>query len=159
MKRKYLKRQFFGYFSYRLASDERNIFCYLLTNTPVEERISKRKKLRQVTSNVKRTAHQTMLREAGSSDDMPEYAYTAHEDIDLRRRSFSMSNDDENTNTYQVETDNSNKKEDFDSWQRNYTLSLYAITSVLLFADQNLLAPNLSQAATEFGFNDDEKDK
>lgn len=70
-----------------------------------------------------------------------------------------MSNDDENTNTYQVETDNSNKKEDFDSWQRNYTLSLYAITSVLLFADQNLLAPNLSQAATEFGFNDDEKDK
>lgn len=100
-----------------------------------------------------------MLQEASSADEMPEYAYTAHEEIDLQRRSRSMVNDDANSSTYQIETNNSNKQEEIDSWQRKYTLSLYAITSVLLFADQNLLAPNLSQAADEFGFNEDERDK
>ncbi len=45
------------------------------------------------------------------------------------------------------------------TWQRRWTLLLYAITSVLLFADQNLLAPNLTAAAEEFGFDDNERDK
>ncbi|CAM9909865.1 unnamed protein product [Discosporangium mesarthrocarpum] len=39
------------------------------------------------------------------------------------------------------------------------TLLLYTSVVVLLYADQNLLAPNLSAAAAEFGFNDKEKDK
>ena len=45
------------------------------------------------------------------------------------------------------------------NWQRSYTLLLYSITTILLFSDQNLLAPNLSAAAEEFGFNNDERDK
>jgi len=43
--------------------------------------------------------------------------------------------------------------------QRKWALSLFAITTILLFADQNLLAPNLSQAAEEFGFDDIERDE
>lgn len=35
---------------------------------------------------------------------------------------------------------------------------LLSVTVVFLFADQNLLAPNLSMIATEFGFNEEEKD-
>ncbi len=45
------------------------------------------------------------------------------------------------------------------NWQRSYTLFLYSITTVLLFADQNLLAPNLSAIAEEFGYDNDERDK
>jgi len=43
--------------------------------------------------------------------------------------------------------------------QRKWTILLYATTTILLFADQNLLAPNLSAAADEFGFNDMERDE
>jgi hypothetical protein len=101
-----------------------------------------------------------MFEDASSSDEMPEYDYTAHEDIDiLRKRSRSMTSDDANSNSNQIESNHSFKEEDNESWQRKYTLSLYAVTSILLFADQNLLAPNLSQAADEFGFNEDERDK
>jgi MFS family permease len=43
--------------------------------------------------------------------------------------------------------------------QKQWTLLLYSITFVFLFADQNLLSPNLSAAAKDFGFNDLERDK
>ena len=36
---------------------------------------------------------------------------------------------------------------------------LFAITTILLCADQNLLAPNLSTIATEFEFTDEERDR
>lgn len=36
---------------------------------------------------------------------------------------------------------------------RTWTLSLLTLVVVLLFADQNLLAPNLSAVAEEFGFD------
>ena len=39
------------------------------------------------------------------------------------------------------------------------TLFLYSVTFIFLFADQNLLSPNLSAAAKEFGFNDMERDE
>jgi hypothetical protein len=42
--------------------------------------------------------------------------------------------------------------------QRKWTVFLYSITTVLLYADQNLLAPNLTAAANEFGFSNDERD-
>ena len=35
-----------------------------------------------------------------------------------------------------------------------YAMALFAVTTTLLYADQNLLAPNLSQVAAEFGFSD-----
>ncbi|CAM9521048.1 unnamed protein product [Ectocarpus sp. 12 AP-2014] len=40
-----------------------------------------------------------------------------------------------------------------------FTLALLTLVVVLLFADQNLLAPNLSAIAEEFGFNEEEKDR
>ena len=41
---------------------------------------------------------------------------------------------------------------------RRYITVLLSITVVFLFADQNLLAPNLSMIADEFGFTNKEKD-
>ena len=41
---------------------------------------------------------------------------------------------------------------------RYKAVALMTATSAFLYADQNLLAPNLSQAALEFGFDEQEKD-
>ena len=40
----------------------------------------------------------------------------------------------------------------------NYTLVLCLMTTLFLFADQNLMAPNLSAIADEFNIADDERD-
>mmetsp|Transcript_8933 Transcript_8933/g.13741 ORF Transcript_8933/g.13741 Transcript_8933/m.13741 type:complete len:322 (-) Transcript_8933:1153-2118(-) len=42
---------------------------------------------------------------------------------------------------------------------RLWTISLYVSCTVLLFADQNLMAPNLTAIAQEFGFDDEERDR
>ena len=42
--------------------------------------------------------------------------------------------------------------------QRYFSVFLFTTTSAFLYADQNLLSPNLSQAAEEFNFSDREKD-
>ena len=39
------------------------------------------------------------------------------------------------------------------------TVSLLSLTTMLLFADQNLMAPNLTQIADDFGFNEAERDQ
>mmetsp|Transcript_33129 Transcript_33129/g.65589 ORF Transcript_33129/g.65589 Transcript_33129/m.65589 type:complete len:340 (-) Transcript_33129:1002-2021(-) len=41
---------------------------------------------------------------------------------------------------------------------RRFAVSVYGLTTVLLFSDQNLMAPNLSAMADEFGFDDTERD-
>ena len=43
--------------------------------------------------------------------------------------------------------------------QRLYMVFIFTLTASLLYADQNLLAPNLTAIATEFGFNKLERDK
>lgn len=43
--------------------------------------------------------------------------------------------------------------------RRSWTIALFSITTVLLFADQNLMAPSLTEIAEEFGFDDDERDR
>ena len=43
--------------------------------------------------------------------------------------------------------------------QRNLATALYLLTTSLLFADQNLMSPNLSAIAAEFQFDDMERDK
>ena len=40
-----------------------------------------------------------------------------------------------------------------------WSVSLFSITTILLFADQNLMAPNLTAIAHDFGFNDMERDQ
>ncbi len=35
---------------------------------------------------------------------------------------------------------------------------MFSLMAALIFADQNLLAPNLTQAAQSFGFDDDQRD-
>lgn len=43
--------------------------------------------------------------------------------------------------------------------RRGLATTLYLLTTALLFADQNLLAPNLSLIADEFGFDEFERDR
>lgn len=43
--------------------------------------------------------------------------------------------------------------------QRYYMVAIFTLTASLLYADQNLMAPNLSLIAEEFGFNEEEKTK
>ena len=42
---------------------------------------------------------------------------------------------------------------------RSYTTLILCLTVFFLFADQNLLAPNLSAIAKDFGFNDHQRDE
>ena len=43
--------------------------------------------------------------------------------------------------------------------RRKRTVFLFSITTILLFADQNLLSPNLTSIANEFGFSGEERDR
>jgi MFS family permease len=43
--------------------------------------------------------------------------------------------------------------------ERRWALALFSITTILLFADQNLMSPNLTAIAEEFGLDDDERDR
>jgi predicted MFS family arabinose efflux permease len=43
--------------------------------------------------------------------------------------------------------------------KHTYMVSIFCIVAALLYADQNLMAPNLTAIAQDFGFNDDERDK
>lgn len=43
--------------------------------------------------------------------------------------------------------------------QRKWAVYLLSSCTVLLFADQNLMSPNLSAIADDFGFNDEERDR
>lgn len=45
------------------------------------------------------------------------------------------------------------------SRRRIIAVALFATCVILLFADQNLMAPNLSAIAKDFGFNDEERDR
>ena len=105
-----------------------------------------------------------------NSTEMPEYSYIAQEeDYDATGvthpiyTSSSCNFDSTNPISPILSDSNMNGEQSrgiqYNSWHRNYTLFLYSITTVLLFADQNLLAPNLSAAAEEFGFDNDERDK
>mmetsp|Transcript_27277 Transcript_27277/g.31774 ORF Transcript_27277/g.31774 Transcript_27277/m.31774 type:complete len:633 (+) Transcript_27277:132-2030(+) len=121
---------------------------------------------------------------ASDSRDMPEYDYLAHEDDGEDEHKS-----ENHHSALHITSNNSNNDESSDgstgstspltevtktlaeavgidgngnstrNWQRSYTLTLYTITTILLFADQNLLAPNLSAAAEEFGFDNDQRDK
>ena len=45
------------------------------------------------------------------------------------------------------------------TWRDFYATGLICLTVAFLFADQNLLAPNLSTIAKEFNFSDEERDE
>jgi MFS family permease len=89
---------------------------------------------------------------SGNCEEMPEYNYSAFE----INGSGSDHGDDKNA---QTNTNPPQQNKNGTNWQRRWTVILYSITTILLFSDQNLLAPNLSQAAEEFGFDDNERDK
>ena len=42
-------------------------------------------------------------------------------------------------------------------WAKYYTVGLLTLTSMFLYADQNLISPNLSAVAEDFGFDEREK--
>lgn len=45
------------------------------------------------------------------------------------------------------------------SRKEKWTLGLFCLTTILLFADQNLMAPNLTAIANDFGFDAQERDE
>jgi hypothetical protein len=45
------------------------------------------------------------------------------------------------------------------SGERKWAVALFSACTILLFADQNLMSPNLTAIATDFGFSDEERDK
>jgi hypothetical protein len=81
---------------------------------------------------------------SSTCEEMPEYNYSAFQ--------VNGSGTDGNDDLVQNTSPRSNL-------QKRWTVVLYSLTTILLFADQNLLAPNLSQAAEEFGFDNNERDK
>jgi hypothetical protein len=45
------------------------------------------------------------------------------------------------------------------SGERRRAVTLFSACTILLFADQNLMSPNLTAIAADFGFSDEERDK
>jgi MFS family permease len=43
--------------------------------------------------------------------------------------------------------------------KRAYLVVIFCLTAGLLYADQNLMAPNLTAIAADFGFDDEDRDK
>lgn len=43
--------------------------------------------------------------------------------------------------------------------ERRWAVALFSVTTILLFADQNLMAPNLSAIAKDFGFDEAQRDQ
>jgi MFS family permease len=58
-----------------------------------------------------------------------------------------------------IYSDNNNIRDDASMNQRRLATTLYLLTTSLLFADQNLMSPNLSAIADEFGFDNNTRDK
>ena len=42
--------------------------------------------------------------------------------------------------------------------ERVYTVTIFTLTACMLYADQNLMAPNLTAIARDFGFDDQQRD-
>lgn len=42
--------------------------------------------------------------------------------------------------------------------ERQWAIKVFSLTTILLFADQNLMSPNLTAMAEEYGFDDEERD-
>ena len=85
------------------------------------------------------TTTTTMVSSAAARDD----------DGEERRQ---RNDDDDETNRWSSSSKSLRKN------KRYFSVFLMTVTSAFLYADQNLLAPNLSQAAEEFGFTEREKD-
>ena len=56
-------------------------------------------------------------------------------------------------------SDYDNIYEEQQNKRRNWALALFSITTVLLFADQNLMSPNLTAIAEDFNLDDEERDR
>lgn len=79
--------------------------------------------------------------------------------IDLNNAHSSTHLDDIVINTECNDNDELVADTDEDErWRRRRIVSLYIITITILYADLNLVAPNLSIIADEFGMTDDERD-
>jgi len=57
-----------------------------------------------------------------------------------------------------VQQQNERQQQQQKQKERQWAMMLFSLTTVLLFADQNLMAPNLSDIASDFGFDDEERD-
>eukprot|EP00804_Cyclotella_cryptica_P029823 CCRYP_010768-RA/>CCRYP_010768-RA protein AED:0.05 eAED:0.05 QI:188/1/1/1/1/1/3/47/597 len=93
-----------------------------------------------------------------SSGDASNTTHSTHDgfttvvsDNDLLERNPQPPLDITTTNTSPAETRTQ-------KWQRIRRVSLYLLSVTILFSDMNLMAPNLTTIADEFGFDNDERD-
>lgn len=99
---------------------------------------------------------------SNSSNEMSAYSYVSQEEDYHLTENCDYNSTSRPNSPMPTELDEGNVDQpayNSDEWQKRYTVILYSITTVLLFADQNLLAPNLSAAAEEFGFDNNQRDK
>jgi Major Facilitator Superfamily len=83
--------------------------------------------------------------------------FEALEAADEHDAVYSLVTVNENNNN-----DNNSKKRSItrhQNFQRKWAVTLFSIITILLFADQNLMAPNLTAIAEDFGFNEQERDQ
>ena len=76
-------------------------------------------------------------------------------DIDTNNAAAPESFNVSVVNTVASSSHSESRKE---TWRRIGIVALYFVTVAVLFADMNILAPNLSTIADEFGMDDDERD-
>eukprot|EP00961_Rhodomonas_salina_P110163 1482725-Rhodomonas_salina.1 len=57
------------------------------------------------------------------------------------------------------DTESLDEEIEISGWRKRGIVVLLCVLTALLFADQNIIAPNLTAIAHEFGFNDKERDQ
>ena len=70
-----------------------------------------------------------------------------------------LNNSTDDSSDYHSESLDTNSRAAPQRTRRRRTVFLFSLTTILLFADQNLLSPNLTAIANEFGFSDEERDR
>lgn len=112
---------------------------------------------------VMRVRHSSSSLEDDDGGDMcssPLFEQTGHKGTDVDEaveattagyNAYSLSN---------INNESNNKRHNrHQNFQRKWAVSLFSIITILLFADQNLMAPNLTAIAEDFGFNEQERDQ
>jgi MFS family permease len=84
-------------------------------------------------------------------------SFNSSEDCTVTSDNNDNNDDNNDTNNGYMKSCSTTKKKNYSS--HRWALGLFSITTVLLFADQNLMSPNLTTIADEFDMNDEERDR
>ena len=95
----------------------------------------------------------------------PVYHYVVDEDPEMKETSYDDAFMDSSTvsSSFSPVEESLARRGDadrgHDRWKRNWAVTLFSACTILLFADQNLMSPNLTAIANDFGFSDEERDR